>query len=372
MKIALISPLPPYRGGIAAFSHLLASHLHPRHELYAVNFRRLYPQILFPGKSQLHPGRTNLTPARTDAVLDALAPPSWDLAARRIGAFHPDLCLFAYWMPYFIPAYRRLVMLLRSHCRTAVLCHNVEEHESFAGVRWLKRRFFQGADRLVVLSSVSRQQLQSLSVTTPTIVLFHPLNPIHGNELPQKAAKTQLGIPPETPMILFFGLVRPYKGLIHLLEAARKLQRQGTPFHLRVAGEFYQGYEETAAFVSREDLAECITLENRFIPDQEVATYFSAADVVALPYLTATQSGVVPVAYHFKRPVVVTEVGGLPEMVRPGETGYLVPPGDSASLAEVLGQNLPEGFRAMRGQVARTKGQFSWESFVNQLVRFLS
>ena len=372
MKIALISPLPPYRGGIATFSHLMASHLRPRHELYAVNFRRLYPQILFPGKSQLHPSRTALTPVRTDSILDVLAPSSWGLAARRIEAFQPDICLFIYWMPFFIPAYWRLVRLLGPRYKSAVLCHNVEEHESVTGLRWLKRRFFQNADRLVVLSSVSRDQLQNLSITTPTIVLFHPLNPVYGNELPQEAAKAQLGVPPEKPMILFFGVVRPYKGLIHLIEAARTLRQQGASFHLRVAGEFYQGYDETAAFVSREDLAEYVTLENRFIPDQEVASYFSAADVVALPYLTATQSGVVPIAYHFNRPVVVTEVGGLPEVVRQGETGYLVPPGDSSELAEVLGQNLPEGFHAMRSGVERAKGQFSWESFVTQLEWFLS
>jgi glycosyltransferase involved in cell wall biosynthesis len=372
MKIALISPLPPYRGGIATFSHLLASHLHPRHELYAVNFRRLYPQILFPGRSQFNHRRTDITTIRTDAILDVLAPPSWDLAARRIEAFQPDICLFAYWMPFFIPAYWRLIKLLQPRCRTVVLCHNVEEHESIAGLRWLKRRFFQAADRLVVLSSVSLQQLKSLSVTTPTVTLFHPLPTVYGDEQPQEAAKAQLGVPPDTPLILFFGLVRPYKGLFHLLEAARTLRRQGSSFYLWVAGEFYQGYDETAAFVSREDLTEHITLEDRFIPDQEVAKYFSAADVVALPYLTATQSGVVPIAYHFNRPVVVTEVGGLPEMVRQGETGYLVPPGDSSKLAEVLGQNMPDGFRVMRRNVARVKGQFSWKSFVTQLEQFLS
>jgi len=372
MRIALISPLPPYRGGIATFSHLMATHLVPRHELYAVNFRRLYPQILFPGKSQVNPGVSDIAPARTDLLLDSLSPSSWDLAAGRIAAFQPDVCLFAYWMPFFIPAYWRLISTLRPISKTAILCHNVEEHESIAGLRWLKRRFFQAADRLVVLSSVSRQQLESLGVKTPVAVLFHPVHSVYGNEVSQDTARRRLGVPPDVPVILYFGLVRPYKGLVYLLEAAHRLRQQGVSFHLRVAGEFYQGYNEAAELVSRWGLGDCVVLEDRFIPDGEVTTYFSAADVVALPYITATQSGVIPIAYNFNRPVVVTEVGGLPEMVLPGETGYLVPPRDSSSLAEVLGRNLPEGFHAMRRLVAQAKGKFSWDNFVTQLEQFLS
>lgn len=372
MRIALISPLPPYRGGIATFSQLLASHLAPRHELYAINFRRLYPQLLFPGQSQLLPGDVSLYPVATDTILDSISPSSWDLTARRIVAFQPDVCLFAYWMPFFIPVYWRLISRIGYHCKTVLLCHNVEEHESIAGLRWLKRHFFQAADRLVVLSSVSLQQLKSLSVATPTVTLFHPLPTVYGDEQPQEAAKVQLGVPLEIPMILYFGLVRPYKGLIYLLEAARTLRRQGTSFHLRVAGEFYQGYNDAADLVSRWELEEYVTLENRFIPDREVAMYFSATDVVALPYLTATQSGIVPIAYQFNRPVVVTEVGGLPEVVRPGETGFLVPPGNSFELAEAIRKNLPDGFRAMRRNVAQVKAQFSWENFTTQLERLLA
>ncbi|UCD36942.1 MAG: glycosyltransferase [Fidelibacterota bacterium] len=372
MRIALISPLPPYRGGISTFSYLMSSHLNVKHELYGVNFRRLYPQILFPGKTQLHQGRVDLPPFRTDQILDSVVPPTWDLAAKRIAAFEPDVCLIAYWMPFLIPAYWRLVRALRSACQTVVLCHNVEEHETVPAVRWLKRGFFQAADRLVVLSSVSSRQLDALSVDTPTEILFHPLTTVYGAEQSQTGAKAQLRIPPDVPVILFFGLVRPYKGLTQLLEAARLLQQQGISFHLRIAGEFYQGYDEALAYISRWDLGGLVTLENRFIPDGDVSTYFSAADVVALPYLSATQSGVVPIAYHFNRPVVVTDVGGLPEVVVPGETGFLIPPGDCTSLADVLAQNLKHGFIDMRDRVAQAKGQFSWENFITRLEQTLS
>ncbi len=372
MKIALISPLPPYRGGIANFSYLLISHLAQRHDLYAIDFRRLYPHILFPGKSQLHSDRTALATVRTDSILDALAPHTWNLAARQIEKFRPDICLFAYWMPFFIPVYWRIIRFLQPRYKSVFLCHNVVEHEKIPGLRWLKKRFFQAADQLVVLSSASRDQLKNLCVTTPTIVLFHPSNPVYGPELCQEDAKIRLGISPGIPTILFFGVVRPYKGLNSLIKAAAILKQQGVPFHLRVAGEFYTGYEKIADFISRGQLSEFITIENRFIPDEEVAVYFSAADVVALPYLTATQSGVIPIAYHFNRPVVATNVGGLPEVVQPGNTGYLVPPGNSDELAKVLGQNMPDGFNAMRNKVAKVKGQFSWESFTAQLERFLS
>ena len=173
------------------------------------------------------------------------------------------------------------------------------------------------------------------------------------------------------PVILYFGLVRPYKGLSYLLHAAHLLKERGTVFHLRIAGEFYQGFDEAVTLVDRLGLKEVVQLENRFIQDQEVSNYFSASDVVALPYLSATQSGVVPIAYHFNRPVVVTEVGGLPEVVEEDETGHLVPPRDSLALANALEDDLPDGFQAMRAKVGKFKERFSWASFVSQLEQFL-
>jgi glycosyltransferase involved in cell wall biosynthesis len=372
MKIALVSPLPPYRGGIATFSDHLIRHLTPQHEIYGINFRRLYPQILFPGKSQLHSEHVESSSAKTDSIVDSVNPFSWGRAARRISSFDPDVCIFAYWMPFFIPAYRRIMSGLSSGCKTVMLCHNVQEHESIPGLRGLKRRFFQAADKLVVLSTISYRQLDMLKVNRPTSMLFHPLSTGYGEELHQEKAKERLGIPENIPVILYFGLVRPYKGLPHLLEAAGDLKQRDIVFHLRVAGEFYQGFDEARALVNRLGLEAVVTLENRFIQDHEVAAYFSASDVVALPYLAATQSGVVPIAYHFNRPVVVTDVGGLPEVVQGGETGYLVPPGDSLALANALERDLPDGFRAMRKKVARFKEQYSWARFVSQLEHFLS
>ncbi|MEE9162604.1 MAG: glycosyltransferase [Candidatus Neomarinimicrobiota bacterium] len=372
MRIALVSPLPPYRGGISTFSHLLGLHLEARHEVYGVSFRRLYPGLLFPGKSQITRGRRGPGLARVDMLLHPLLPASWDRAAARIRAFRPDVCLFAYWLPYLVPAYLRVLRAVSPLCRTAVLCHNVEEHESMAGLRWLKRRYLEGADRLVVLSDDGRRQLEGLGVSTPTEVLFHPLYDGYGEARPQGASKRLLGVPEEMPVILFFGLVRPYKGLGQLLEAARELLRRGARFHLRVAGEFYQGYRQAAQQVTDWGLAEHVTLEDRFVPDGEVAAYFSAADVVVLPYLSATQSGVVQIAYQFERPVVVTDVGGLPETVTEGETGFVVPTGDSGALADILAGNLPDGFRALRSKVAEAKGRFSWDSFIDQLERILA
>lgn len=372
MRIALVSPLPPYRGGIATFSDQLIRNLVPDHEVYGVSFHRLYPQILFPGKSQLQTGQVGTSRAKTDFLVDSLNPCSWDRAAKHILALEPDVCIFAYWMPFFIPAYRRMVKKLSGSCTRIFLCHNVQEHESIFGLGRFKQRFFQGADKLIVLSTTSAKELEVLNVSTPTSILFHPISTGYGDELPQGKAKQQLGIAENMPVILYFGLVRPYKGLPYLLQAAHHLKQRGTVFHLRVAGEFYQGFNEAVTLVDRLGLKEVVTLENRFVQDQDVSCYFSASDVVALPYLSATQSGVVPIAYHFNRPVVVTEVGGLPEMVQEYETGHLVPPCDSLALADALEHDLPDGFRAMRGKVAEFKERFSWASFVSQLEQFLS
>ena len=371
MRIALVSPLPPYRGGIATFSDQLIRNLVTRHEVYGVSFHRLYPQILFPGKSQLQSGQVVSSRAKTDPIVDSLNPFSWGRAAKRIRDFQPDVCIFAYWMPFFIPAYRRIVNMLAGSCTRVILCHNVQEHESILGLGRFKRRFFQAADKLIVLSTTSAKELEVLKVSTPVSILFHPISTGYGEELHQGKAKQRLGIPENIPVILYFGLIRPYKGLPYLLQAAHLLKQRGTVFHLRVTGEFYQGFDEAVTLVDRLGLKEVVKLENRFIQDQEVSSYFSASDVVALPYLSATQSGVVPIAYHFNRPVVVTEVGGLPEMVQECETGHLVPPCDSLALADALERDLPDGFQAMREKIAKFKEQFSWDSFVSQLDQFL-
>lgn len=234
-----------------------------------------------------------------------------------------------------------------------------------------KRSFFNTLDHLIVLSSESHRQLESLGVSTNDTVLYHPIYRIYGEEIPDEEARKRLGILPKLPVILFFGLVRPYKGLPVLLKAARIMKDNGTPFHLRVAGEFYHGYREAEVMVADWGLDDVVTLENRFLRDEEVPLYFSAADVVVLPYLNATQSGVSQVAYHFNRPVVVTEVGGLAETVDDGKTGFVVPKDDSALLAEVLSTHLPDGFHAMRANVKRAQAQYSWENFMDRLEQVL-
>ncbi len=367
MKIMLISPMPPYRGGIAAFGQALLDHLSPKHTVKATSFSRLYPSIFFPGTSQLQVGMDFHDNPQVDFSIDAINPLSWRRTAKIINSHSPDVCIFAYWHPAFIPAYRGIMRKLNKGVRCLLLCHNVQEHESIPGLGILKRKFMASADGLIVLASAGEAIVKSMGISTPVKRLFHPLYDHYGDASDQGIARSALGIGQDTPTLLFFGLVRPYKGLPILLEAAGALVRAKFHFHLRVAGEFYGGYDEAVKQVQVHGLGNHVTLENRFIPDDEVGTYFSAADGVVLPYLTATQSGVGPIAYHFNRPVIVSDAGGLPETVIEGETGFVTPAGDGAALAKLLMEKLGTELPQMPPKVERAKARWSWDQFVTDL-----
>lgn len=371
MKIMLISPMPPYRGGIATFGQALLDHLSKKHTMKATSFSRLYPSFFFPGTSQLLDGMNFHDNPQVDFIIDSINPISWRRTARVINSFSPDVCIFAYWHPAFIPAYRSIMRRLTEGIRCLLLCHNVQEHESIPGLGNLKRRFMASADSLIVLSGASEAIVYSMGIATPVKKLFHPLYDHYGAAPDQDTARHALGIKHGTPTMLFFGLVRPYKGLPILLDAAGELVRAKFHFHLRVAGEFYGGYDEAAGQVQTHGLDNHVTLENRFIPDREVGTYFSAADVVVLPYLTASQSGIGPIAYHFNRPIIVSDAGGLPETVIEGETGFVTPAGDAAALAKLLMEKLGTDIPQMPPRVERAKARWSWDQFITELEEVL-
>lgn len=367
MKIMLISPMPPYRGGIATFGQALLDHLSQSHDMKATSFSRLYPALFFPGKTQFLDGMDFHDNPQVNFIIDAINPLSWRRTAKVINSYGPDVCIFAYWHPAFIPAYRSIMRKLNEGVRRLLLCHNVREHESIPGLGILKRKFMASADGLIVLASASEAIIKSMGITTPVKKLFHPLYDNYGDASDQDTAREALGIGQGTPTILFFGLVRPYKGLPILLDAAGELAKANFHFHLRVAGEFYGGYNDAVKQIQAYGLGNHVTLENRFIPDGEVGTYFSAADVVVLPYLTATQSGVGPIAYHFNRPIIVSDAGGLPESVIEGETGFVTPAGDATTLAKLLMEKLGTELPQMPPKVERAKGRWSWDQFAAEL-----
>jgi glycosyltransferase involved in cell wall biosynthesis len=358
MKICLIGPIYPLRGGIAHYNAQLGLELMARHEVTLISFSRQYPTMLFPGRTQFDhdspaPGFT------TEAMLDSLNPLSWLRVGRRIAAIAPDLVIAHWWNPFFGPCLGTMMRMVkkRSPASVAFICHNVVPHEPLPGARGLTRFALAQGDAWLVHSETDRQDLESLNLQGQTFMVPQPPGQGFGEPIDKETAKSRLGLSGNT--LLFFGLIRSYKGLLGLLEAM-PLVLQQVNCTLLVVGEFYEGKDRCLSLISDLGLASHVRVIDRFVPDNEVSLYFSAADLVVLPYESATQSAIVPIAFAFERPVVATRVGGLPEAVRDGETGLLVEPRNPTALAEAIIRFYEEDMGGIFRRHILKQQRFSW------------
>ena len=327
-KIVLVGPAAPFRGGIAHFLHATYHGLVARgHEVEVVNFSRQYPGLLFPGKTQYETDIADPIPSQR--ILDSVNPLSWLQAARKIVALKPDTVLFMHWMPFFAPAYGTMARRLRAKgIRVLSIVHNALPHERRPGDVALSRYFFKACDGCIVMSDAVEQDLAGLQEAIKTVQVRHPVYNHFGEGIERTTARKLLGVATDAPMLLFFGFVRKYKGLQVLLEAMPQVRTALPAVQLVVAGECYDDTQAYEDFVAQHHLSDHVELRFAYIPEEDIAPLFSAADVVVQPYITATQSGVAQIAYHFERPLIVTDVGGLPEIVPHERAGLVVPPAD--------------------------------------------
>lgn len=362
MRIVIIGPAWPFRGGIAHFSALLAQTLAARgHSVKIITFTRMYPGILFPGKTQFD--ESSATPAiESEALLDSIWPPSWRRTAAAAIAFAPDLVIFKHWMPFFAPAYAGIAKAIRRRCRARLLflCHNIIPHEGHPGDRWLTRRGLRHADHYIVLSDAVEQQLLTLFPRASYARVAHPLYAFFPRSWSREEARRELGLAEER-VVLFFGYIRRYKGVSVLLEAMAAAQPR-MAMKLIIAGEIYGEKTVYTEQINRLGIGDVVQLLDTYIPNERVGLYYAAADVVALPYLSATQSGIVQVCYHFDKPVIASDVGGLPEVVEDGRSGYIVPAGDAPALADALVRFFAENHAAeFTARIAEIKQLYSWD-----------
>lgn len=365
MKICLLGPAPPLRGGISHYNQQLALALADRHEVTLISFSRQYPALLFPGRTQFDPGPSPQA-LIAEPLLDSINPLSWLRAGRRIAEINPDLVIIHWWHPFFGPCLGTTMRMAGRRARGGVIfiCHNVIPHEPFPGTRGLTRFVLATGDVRLVHAEPDRRNLESLDLRGRTILVPQPPGKGFGEPINQATAKSRLDLMGNT--ILFFGLIRRYKGLPRLLEAM-PLVLQQVDCTLLIVGEFYEGKDRCSHLINELGLASKVRIIDRFIRDDEVSLYFSAADLVVLPYESATQSAIVPIAYAFERPVVATRVGGLPEAVQDGETGLLVEPHDPVALAEAIVRFFQEGLEtALRRHIAQQQ-RFSWADLARTL-----
>jgi glycosyltransferase involved in cell wall biosynthesis len=347
-RIAIVGPAYPLRGGNALFVAHLYDNLRLDHDTYVVSFKRLYPSLLFPGKTQLNLSREPVKSTPSRQLIDSINPFSWSRAVNWIAQpkRRPDLVIFVWWNPFFGVCYGEMAKMLKRRTNAGIVfvCENVISHENRATDRLLTRFALSKADYFLVLSGVVARRIQALFPLTPLRQAALPIYDCYrGAALDRDATRGALGL--ERPTILFFGYVRAYKGLEYLLRAMPKVLSR-VDADLLIVGEFYEDRSKYDGIVRELGVGDHVRIVAEHVPDERVAEYFTAADVAVLPYVSATQSGITQVAFAFGLPVISTEVGGLPEVVRNGETGYIVPPMDANALADAVIRYFEEGREA--------------------------
>ena len=368
MRIAILSCFYPFRGGISQFNAAILQALEEAgHTVKAFNFTRQYPSLLFPGKTQYVTPDDEAARVESEAVLDTANPFSYGKAARAIRAWKPDLLLVRYWMSWFGPSLGYVAR--HAGCRTLAITDNVIPHEKRLVDTPLTKYFLKGCDGFVTLSQAVKEDLLRLRPDARVTVLPHPLYTHFGEKLPREEAEKTLGLAPGKKNLLFFGLIREYKGLDILLEAFRGL---GEDYQLIIAGEPYGPFDRYQAIIDSLPGKERVHLFLHYVKDSEVRTYFSAADVTVLPYRSATQSGISSVSYHFEVPMIVTDVGGLKDTIGDRGTGLLVARPDSGDVRQGIldyfaDPSLRERFT---GAIREEKQRLSWKEFCTHLTAF--
>ncbi|MCX7764257.1 MAG: glycosyltransferase [Bacteroidia bacterium] len=369
MRIAIIGSAYPFRGGLAAYNERLAVGLQRLgHEVRLYTFTVQYPEWLFPGKTQF---RENPPPPQIDIRrrIHSLGPISWWKTGREIRAWRPDLAIAKFWLPVMGMSLGSVLRLLGSETVRLTILDNVIPHEGRLGDQLFTKYFIGSVDGAVAMSRSVAESWQELT-RKPVETLFHPVYDHYGEPVSKEEACRVLGLDPAYRYLLFFGLIRAYKGLDLLLEAWRKPSLQKfAEVKLLIAGELYEPYEKYRPLLEAPEVRERVVFHEGFVPDEEVRYYFSVAEAVVQPYRSATQSGVTQIAYHFEKPMIVTNVGGLPEVVFDGEVGYVCEP-KAEALAEAIETLLTQPLEKFIQNVRRYRVQFSWETFVKRLLAF--
>ncbi|HEX6288579.1 MAG TPA: glycosyltransferase [Herpetosiphonaceae bacterium] len=376
MKICIIGPTYPYRGGIAHYTTLLVKHLQSAgHQVKLYSYTRQYPKFLFPGKTDKDPSATTLRVA-CEYIVDPIQPFSWWRVYRRIRRDAPDLLILQWWVPYWTPSLAAISWLIkrRTKIKLVYICHNVTPHEESGTLdRRLAWVVLRRGDAFIVHSEQDRRKLLALlpqpQVWRTNLPTYEAFQQLTAHARPSTSIRKTLNLDGKQ-VLLFFGFVRPYKGLEYLIHALPLVRENLPNAHLLVVGEFWSGRQAYMAYARQAGVEDQITVIDQYVPNEDLPDYFEAADVVVLPYVSATQSAVVQLAFGFGKPVITTRVGGLYEVVQDGYNGLVVPPQNEEALAAAIVRYFNEGLaEPMREHIAaeRNTGRFSWREVIEAL-----
>lgn len=339
------------------------------HSVKAFNFKRQYPDILFPGKTQYVTKDDNAVPVESEALLDTANPFTYISTAKAIRRFNPDLLIMRYWMSWFAPSLGYVARHVGRNCKIISILDNVIPHEPHFFDRLFTKWFLKPNYGFVVLCDAVRNDLLSFDREKPVLVTPHPLYSHFGAKISKEQACRQLGIKPNKRNILFFGLIREYKGLDLLIEAFNLLDDS---YQLIIAGEPYGSFDKYEALIDSSPYRDNISVTTNYIKDSCVSPYFSASDVCVLPYRSATQSGISSICFNFNLPMITTDVGGLKETIGDKGTGMIIKDCRKETIADAIKSYFDN--RSLREEyvknIERVKDELSWKTFCNRLVEF--
>ena len=369
MKIAILGTAWPYRGGLAVYNERLARQFAAEGDDVTIyTFTLQYPSFLFPGKTQYssEPAPKDLTIIRS---LNSINPFNWLKTGRAIRKLAPDILIIKFWLPFMAPCLGKVARMARRNGKTRVvsILDNIIPHEHRPGDRLFGRYFTRSVDGFVAMSDSVLEDLSQFDTSKPRVFCRHPLYDNFGAKTSREESLKFLGLDPGQRYMLFFGLIRDYKGLDLLLRAYADSRFREMDVKLIVAGEFYSGSEKYFELEKELGLEGMVVWKSDFVPDSEVRYYFGAADIIVQPYKSATQSGVTQIAYHFEKPMLVTDVGGLAEIVPDGKVGYVVQPNENKiadALVDFFEKNRQDQFN---DGILAEKKQYAWSNMTRSV-----
>jgi len=368
VKIISIGPAHPLRGGIADFNERLTKELVMQgHTASIVSYSLQYPSFLFPGKTQFadYPAPTNIS---IETKINSINPFNWIKVGKQIQKENADLIFIHYWLPFFGPALGKIGRIIKKNSKTKVvaICHNLIPHEPKPGDITFTKYFSKICDSFIAMSDSVIKDINQICPTKPTIQSPHPLYDNFGDSVDRNKACEELGLAPQNKYILFFGLVRKYKGLDLLLKSFALLQ--DTSIKLIVAGEFYDNPESYNSIIKEYSLENRVIIINEFIAQSKVCLYFSCAEIVAQTYLSATQSGITQIAYHFNKPMLVTNVGGLSEIIPHNKVGYVCEKNEQEIANCLTDFFVNNRYNEFAKNVEVEKEKYTWSTFCNRIL----
>lgn len=371
MKITILGPAYPYRGGIAALNERLAAQLQSEgHEVNIVSFRLQYPKFLFPGKTQFSEQKATFNFPISREV-NSINPLNWIKVGRKLKKSQPDLLLVRFWIPFMAMSLGTICRIVarNRHTKIISIADNIVPHEKRPGDNLLCNYFIQSMDGFITMSGSVLSDLEKFNFQKPKLLTPHPIYDHYGKIEEREKALAKINLSSEYRYVLFFGFIRDYKGLDLLLHAFDDPYFKTNRIKLIVAGEYYTDEKWYIDLIHQLKLEQEVILKTDYIPNDQVPHYFNAADIVAQPYKSATQSGVTQIGYHFNKPMLVTDVGGLPEIIPDKVVGYVVPV-DAVRIREAL----IDFFQNKRNEtftnnIQKEKERFSWDKMTSSIFR---